>query len=71
MKHQKFKGYHGSPHESHAIHGGKGGVSRELEVGAGPGRAATGIKPNMSKSQFEGGSKTSGKAKGLKSYNEE
>ena len=71
LKHKEMKGYHGSPKESHEIHGGKVDAPRELEVGAGPGKAAMGIKPSMSRSQFEGGEKTSGKAKGLKTYREE
>lgn len=66
----EMKGFHGSPMESHESHGGKEGVPRELTVGSGPGRAAMGIKPSMSGSQFEGGEKTSGKAKGLKITNQ-
>lgn len=83
MKHHGFEGKsehhhreidvmgHGSPKATHEIHGGKVGVPRELEVGAGPGRASDRIKPEMSKGQFEGGAKTSGKAKGMKVYSEE
>lgn len=71
MKHKEMKGYHGSPKESHETHGGKVMVPPELEVGAGPGKAAMGIKAYMGRSQFEGGEKTSGKAKGLKTYREE
>lgn len=66
-----MKGYHGSPKETHKIHGGKESVGRELMVGAGPGKASMKIKPMMSGSQFEGGEKTSGKAPGLKIYKEE
>jgi hypothetical protein len=77
MKHHKFhgksehvhgeiEGYHGSPHESHETHGGKVGVPHELMVGAGPGRASERVRPHMGTSAFEGGSKTSGKSKGMK-----
>lgn len=68
---EKMKGFHGSPLESHETHGGKVGVPRELTIASAPGKAAMKIKPEMSGSQFEGGEKTSGKAKGLKKYNQE
>jgi len=67
MKH----GYHGSPKETHKIHGGKAMVPKELTATSMPGKAAMRIKPQMSGSQFEGGEKTSGKAKGLRTYREE
>lgn len=66
-----MKGYHGSPKETHKVHGGKVMGPKELTVGSGPGKAANRVKPAMSGSQFEGGSKTSGKAKGMKVYSEE
>lgn len=62
---------HGSPKATHEIHGGKGSVPRELMVGAGSGMQEGGRKAEMAKSQFEGGSKTSGKVKGMKTYSEE
>lgn len=66
-----MKGYHGSPKETHKIHGGKEAGTRELMVGAGPGKPAMRMKTTDSDNKFEGGEKTSGKAKGLKTYGEE
>lgn len=61
---------HGSPKETHKTHGGKVKGAGELRVGAG-GTNPFNVKPTMSGSQFEGGSKTSGNVKGMKTYREE
>lgn len=66
-----MKGYHGSPKETHKIHGGKESGTHELMVGSGPGKSAMSVKTMNSANKFEGGEKTSGMAKGLKKYSEE
>jgi hypothetical protein len=61
---------HGSPKETGMIHGGKVAVPRELSVTSMPGKAAMGIKPEMAKSQTEGGG-SSFKPKKMSVYREE
>lgn len=61
---------HGSPKETHKIHGGKAMGSKELMVGAG-GSNPFSVRAKGAAASFEGGSKTSGKVKGIKTYREE
>lgn len=57
------KGYHGSPKQTHSIHGGeKAGAGYIPAVG--PGKTAKGMGKNMAGMPFEGG--TPNKPKGLK-----
>lgn len=66
-------GFHGSPKETHAIHGGlKFGEDGQLPS-AGPGRMTHGMKPDTKNGQTEGGeaSARKGAPKGLKAYSEE
>lgn len=53
----EMKGYHGSPKETHKVHGGKMAGTRELGIGAHPGKFAMKIKPGLAGLPFEGGSK--------------
>lgn len=51
----EHKGYHGSPHETHKVHGGEVAGTKELGVGSMPGKAAMRVKPALAGLPFEGG----------------